>query len=131
MADAVQDEGFAGNAAKGGTLRLNDLHVAFERRELAELVFRHGNAHLAARSDQDVHGKSSLENDCICVQLTKREDCGQRCISRFATGDLMCGRYSIYEPMNHYIEEIAPEEPVIAVSRPTVRAAEFRSGDHV
>jgi hypothetical protein len=60
VADAVQDEGFPDNAAEGEALRLNDLHVAFERRDLAELVFRYGDAHLAARSDKDVHGKASL-----------------------------------------------------------------------
>lgn len=58
--DAVQNEGFPGNAAEGGALRLNDLHVAFERRDLAELVFRYGDAHLAAPSDKDVHRKASL-----------------------------------------------------------------------
>lgn len=62
VADAVQNEGFPGNAAEGGALRLNDLHVAFEGRELAELVFRYGDAHLAARSDKDVHGNASLSD---------------------------------------------------------------------
>lgn len=56
VADTVQDEGFPGNSAKRGALRLHDLHVSSERRDLAELVFGHGNAHLATRSDEDVHG---------------------------------------------------------------------------
>jgi hypothetical protein len=60
VADAVQDEGFPGDAAKRGALRLNDLHVASERRDPAELVFRYGDAHLAARSDEDVHREASL-----------------------------------------------------------------------
>jgi len=25
----------------------------------------------------------------------------------------MCGRYSIYEPMDHYLKELAPEQLVI------------------
>ncbi|PPS23749.1 hypothetical protein BVY11_29120 [Pseudomonas amygdali pv. morsprunorum] len=29
------------------------------------------------------------------------------------TGDIMCGRYSIYESMDHYLKELAPEQLVI------------------
>lgn len=62
MANTVQDECFTGNAAKSGALRLNDLHVASKRRDLTELVFGNGDAHLAAWRDQDVHGEDSLVN---------------------------------------------------------------------
>lgn len=30
-----------------------------------------------------------------------------------STGDSMCGRYSIYEPMDHYLKKLAPEQLVI------------------
>lgn len=80
MADAVQDEGLPGNAAKGGALGLNDLHVAFERRELAELAFRHGDAHLAARSDEHVHGTASPAETVYTYSQHERALQGQYCI---------------------------------------------------
>ncbi|MBD8597455.1 hypothetical protein [Pseudomonas sp. CFBP 8772] len=43
-----------GNATRRRALRFHDLHVAFKRRDLAELISREGNAHLAAWSDQNM-----------------------------------------------------------------------------
>jgi putative SOS response-associated peptidase YedK len=47
------------------------------------------------------------------IQLTFSTACGQSHVQDISTGDIMCGRYSIYEPMDHYLKELAPEQLVI------------------
>lgn len=55
----------------------------------------------------------ACEIDCMYIQLTFSFACGQCHMWDIATGDIMCGRYSIYESMDHYLRELAPEQLVI------------------
>ncbi len=47
------------------------------------------------------------------IQLAFCTACGQSHVQDISTGDIMCGRYSIYESMDHYLKELAPEQLVI------------------
>ena len=47
------------------------------------------------------------------IQLTFLAACGQSYIQEISTGDSMCGRYSIYQSMDHYLKELAPKQLVI------------------
>lgn len=47
------------------------------------------------------------------IQLTISFGCGQCHMWDISTGDIMCGRYSIYESMDHYLKELAPKQLVI------------------
>ena len=47
------------------------------------------------------------------IQLTFSAGCGQSPIQENSTGDTMYGRYSIYEPMDHCLKELAPKQLVI------------------
>lgn len=47
------------------------------------------------------------------IQLTMCFACGQSHRTDNSTGDSMCGRYSIYEPMDHYLKALASEQMVI------------------
>lgn len=57
MADATQDERLGGDPAETRALRLNNLHVAFEGRDFAELLLWDGNALVAPRNDENVHDR--------------------------------------------------------------------------
>lgn len=58
MADAAQDERLGSDPAETRALRLNNLHVAFEGRDFAELILWDSNALVAPRNDENVHGRS-------------------------------------------------------------------------
>lgn len=47
------------------------------------------------------------------IQLTISVACGQSHTENISTGDIMCGRYSIYEPMAHYLKELGSKQIVI------------------
>lgn len=53
------------------------------------------------------------EGFCMYIQLTISIGCGQCHRWDISTGDIMCGRYSIYESMDHYLKELAPKQLVI------------------
>lgn len=49
----------------------------------------------------------------LTLQSLRGQSQGQAFSTNDITGDIMCGRYSIYQSMDHYLKELAPEQSVI------------------